>query len=90
MNRLGLKISCFLVSVVIWIQVANTADIEQTTTLPLRVTGLSEGLTVAGSEYLPPEVRVQVAETEIVFRRASDDSSSDSATAPACSRSTSR
>jgi YbbR domain-containing protein len=60
MNRLGLKISCFLVSVLIWIQVANTADIEQTTTLPLRVTGLGEGLTVAGSEYLPSEVGVQV------------------------------
>lgn len=60
MNRLGLKISCFLVSVLIWIQVANTADIEQTTTLPLRVTDLGDGLTVAGSDHLPSEVRVQV------------------------------
>ena len=59
MNRLGLKISCFLVSVVIWIQVAATADIEQTTHLPLVVTGLGEGLTVSGSKFLPLEVKVR-------------------------------
>ncbi len=67
MNRLSLKISCFLVSVLIWIQVASTADIEQTTTLPLRVTGLGEGLTVAGSEYLPPEVRVRVTGSKLML-----------------------
>jgi YbbR domain-containing protein len=60
MNRLGLKISCILVSILIWIQVASTADIEQTTDLPLRVAGLAEGLTVAGSDNLPPKVRVRV------------------------------
>jgi YbbR domain-containing protein len=60
MNRLGLKISCFLISVLIWIQVASTADVEQTTNLPLRVMGLGTGLTVAGSEYLPGEVGVKV------------------------------
>lgn len=59
MNRLGLKISCFLVSVLIWIQVATTEDVEQTTTLPLWVTGL-DGMTVAGSEDLPEEVGVKV------------------------------
>jgi len=60
MNRLGLKISCVLVSVLIWIQVASTSDIEQSTSLPLRVTGLGEGLTVAGSEQLPAEIQVRV------------------------------
>ena len=60
MNRLGLKISCVLISVVIWIQVASTSDIEQSTSLPLRVTGLGEGLTVAGSEQLPEEIQVKV------------------------------
>jgi len=60
MNRLGLKISCVLVSVLIWIQVASTSDIEQSTSLPLRVTGLGEGLTVAGSEHLPAEIQVRV------------------------------
>jgi len=67
MNRLGLKISCFLVSVLIWIQVASTADIEQTTTLPLRVTGLGEGLTVAGSKHLPSEVRVRVTGSKLLL-----------------------
>jgi YbbR domain-containing protein len=67
MNRLGLKISCFLVSVLFWIQVASTADIEQTTTLPLRVTGLGEGLTVAGSEHLPSDVRVSVTGSKLVL-----------------------
>ena len=67
MNRLGLKISCFLVSVLIWIQVASTADIEQTTYLPLRVAGLSEGLTVTGSEHLPPEVKVRVTGSKLML-----------------------
>ena len=67
MNRLGLKISCFLVSVIIWIQVASTADIEQTTSLPLRVTGLGEGLTVAGSDHLPSEVRVSVTGSKLLL-----------------------
>jgi len=65
MNRFGLKISCLLVSVLIWIQVASTADFEQTTTLPLRVTGLGEGLTVSGSEYLPSEVLVRVTGSKL-------------------------
>jgi len=65
MNRFGLKISCLLVSVLIWIQVASTADFEQTTTLPLRVTGLGEGLTVAGSEHLPSEVQVRVTGSKL-------------------------
>ena len=65
MNRFGLKISCLLVSVLIWIQVASTADFEQTTTLPLRVTGLGEGLTVSGSEHLPSEVRVRVTGSKL-------------------------
>jgi len=67
MNRFGLKISCLLVSVLIWIQVASTADFEQTTTLPLRVTGLAEGLTVAGSEYLPSEVKVRVTGSKLML-----------------------
>ncbi len=67
MNRLGLKISCFLVSVLIWIQVASTADIEQTTKLPLRVAGLGEGQTVTGSEYLPSEVKVRVTGSKLML-----------------------
>ena len=67
MNRFGLKISCLLVSVLIWIQVASTADFEQITTLPLRVTGLAEGLTVAGSEHLPSEVKVRVTGSKLML-----------------------
>ncbi len=59
MNRLGLKISCFVVSVVIWVQVASTSTVEQTTQLPLRLTGVGAGLTAAGSE-IPSRVKVRV------------------------------
>ena len=59
MNRLGLKISCFVVSVVIWVQVASTSSVEQATRLPLRLAGVAEGLTAAGSD-LPKTVKVRV------------------------------
>jgi len=58
-NRLGLKISCLVAAFLIWVQVAATTDVEQAARLPLRVTGLSEGLTVAGSE-LPGTVMVRL------------------------------
>ena len=47
MNRLGLKISCFVVSVVIWMQVASTAEVAKTAQLAVNIEGLREGLTVA-------------------------------------------
>ena len=50
MNRLGLKISCFVVSIVIWMQVASTADVEKTARLPVGIEGLRDGLTIAGSK----------------------------------------
>lgn len=59
MNRLGLKISCFVASVLIWVQVAATTDVEQAARLPLRVVGLSEGLTYAGSA-VPAAVDVRL------------------------------
>lgn len=59
MNRLGLKISCFVVSVIIWVQVASTASVEVVATMPLRMTGLSEGLTAASAD-IPSEVRVRL------------------------------
>ncbi|MDX2475339.1 MAG: hypothetical protein QNL91_16715 [Candidatus Krumholzibacteria bacterium] len=59
MNRIGLKLSCFVVSVIIWVQVASTSTVEQTTSLPLRLTGVSAGLTAAGSE-IPRTVKVRV------------------------------
>lgn len=59
MNRLGLKISCLLVSLVIWMQVASTAEVQQVARLPLRVWGLGSGLTTAGSD-IPDQVDVRL------------------------------
>jgi YbbR domain-containing protein len=59
MNRIGLKVSCIVISVVIWVQVAAIATVEQSTNLPLRLTGVSEGLTIAGSN-IPSQVKVRV------------------------------
>jgi len=59
MNRLGLKISCLVAAIVIWMQVASTATVEQTASLPVQVIGLQEGFTVAGSK-LPGEVAVRL------------------------------
>lgn len=64
MNRLGLKIGCLVVSIVIWIQVASTATVEQMASLPLRVTGLEPGCTVAGSG-LPGEVAVRLSGSKL-------------------------
>lgn len=64
MNRLGLKISCFVVSVVIWIQVASTAEVEQSVNLPLRVVGISEGLTIAGSP-VPANAKVRLTGSKL-------------------------
>jgi len=59
MSRLGLKISCFVVSVIIWVQVASTSVVEQTINLPLAVASLGPSLTIAGSD-LPHEVKVRL------------------------------
>lgn len=59
MNRLGLKLGCLAVAIVIWMQVASTATVEQRCDLPLRVAGLEEGRTVVGSA-LPRKVSVRL------------------------------
>jgi len=59
MNRLGLKISCLVASTLIWVQVAATTDVEQAARLPLRVVGLANGLTIAGSD-VPSTVSVRL------------------------------
>ncbi len=66
MNRLGLKISCLVVSIVIWVQVAATSVVERNTALPLRVIGLSEGLTLDGS-VLPDQVDVTLRASKLTF-----------------------
>ncbi|MBU8871469.1 MAG: hypothetical protein KOO60_11445 [Gemmatimonadales bacterium] len=66
MNRIGLKISCLVASVLIWVQVATTSVVEQSTTLPLRVVGLDEKLTLAGSQ-IPPQVDVVVRSNKLLL-----------------------
>ncbi|MCP4292865.1 MAG: hypothetical protein GY780_13655 [bacterium] len=50
MNRLGLKISCLLISIVIWVQVASHSTVQQSANLPLVIHGLGENLTLEGSQ----------------------------------------
>ncbi|MBK8165892.1 MAG: YbbR-like domain-containing protein [bacterium] len=59
MSRLGLKLGCLAVAIVIWIQMASTATSEQAARLPLRVEGLREGSTIVGSP-LPRDVQVRL------------------------------
>jgi len=59
MNRLGLKITCLVASVVIWVQVASHTTVEQNTRLPLVINGLGENLTYAGS-VIPENVTVRL------------------------------
>lgn len=59
MNRIGLKLLCLAAAIIIWGFVASTSVVEQTANLPLRLTGLADGLTVEGSD-LPQKVAVQV------------------------------
>lgn len=59
MNRIGLKIACLVASIVIWVQVAATSIVEHNSHLPLKVTGLEQGLTVEGS-VLPEDVSVRL------------------------------
>lgn len=66
MNRLGLKISCLVVSIVIWVQVAATSVVERSTALPLRVVGLSEGLTLDGS-IVPDQVDVVLRASKLTL-----------------------
>lgn len=66
MNRIGLKISCLVVSILIWIQVAATSVVEQPTTLPLRVVGLDESFTLTGSE-IPLRVDVVVRGSKLLL-----------------------
>jgi len=59
MNRIGLKLFCLFVACLLWLQVAATTTVDRTVALPLEITGLREGLTVAGSE-LPGRVPVRL------------------------------
>lgn len=66
MNRLGLKIGCFLASIAIWVQVAATSVVEQVANLPLEVTGLSADFSLAGSE-IPRRVPVRLKGSKLAL-----------------------
>jgi YbbR domain-containing protein len=59
MNRIGLKVACLLVALVIWIQVASNHNMEEYLYLPLEVTNLPTGTTVVGSD-IPRVVRIRL------------------------------
>ncbi len=50
MNRLGLKLACVALAIVIWVQVASTTDTEATLALPVELVNLPPQYTSAGSE----------------------------------------
>lgn len=58
-DRLGVKIICLIVALLLWVQVASTVDVEKLVQLPVRVEGLADSLTVRHSR-LPEEVGVRV------------------------------
>ena len=66
MNRFGLKISCFLASIFIWVLVAGTSMVEQVANLPLAVTGLSSDFSLAGSE-IPRRVPVRLRGSKLAL-----------------------
>ena len=65
MNRVGLKLACLAVSLVIWIRVATTVETEATIALPVMLENLGAEYTSAGSD-LPEMVQVSVAVVQAV------------------------
>ena len=66
MNRHLLKIICLAVSVLLWIQVAANHQVTREVEVPLRVTGLARGCTLAGN-LVPDTVRIRAAGTKLHF-----------------------
>jgi len=50
MNRIGFKLACLIISLIIWMQVASTHDVEETLFLPLELINLPDSCTIAGNE----------------------------------------
>ena len=58
-HNLGIKSLCLLIALLLWLQAAATTDVEEILRLPVRVTGLTDSLTVIGSQ-LPGTISVRV------------------------------
>lgn len=68
MKNLALKIVCVLAAVLVWVFVASTALVEADVSLPLKVVGLDERWTVAGSG-LPEVARVRLRAPKLALFR---------------------
>jgi hypothetical protein len=66
MNRHLLKICCLAVSILLWVQVAANRQVTREVEIPLRVTGLARGCTLAGN-LVPGTVLVQAGGTKLNF-----------------------
>jgi len=70
MKHLGLKITCLVAALIIWIQVASTTVIEADVRLPVSVVNLGPELTVAGNA-LPEliDVRLRASKLRVLAHR---------------------
>ncbi|MBK7701719.1 MAG: hypothetical protein IPI34_01915 [bacterium] len=66
MNRHLLKICCLAVSILLWIQVASDRQVTREVEVPLRVTGLASGCTLAGN-LVPDSVRIRAGGSKLNF-----------------------
>jgi hypothetical protein len=66
MNKTALKIFCLVVSMIIWIQVATTHTTTRNISIPLELTGLKPGLTLAGSEW-PSVIPIKATGSKLDF-----------------------
>jgi len=58
-HNLHIKILCFVVAALLWIQVASTVDVEEIVQIPLEVVGLPDSLVVREAS-LPERARVRI------------------------------
>lgn len=63
-EHLGVKLVCLLVAVVLWVQVASHAEVEEVVRLPLALVGLPDSLAVRQHE-LPHQVGVRIRGTRL-------------------------
>ncbi len=66
MNRLGLKLICLAISLLVWVQVASTTMVEATLQLPVRVEHLAVGCTYAGND-IPDRVDVRLRISKLLL-----------------------
>jgi YbbR domain-containing protein len=74
LDNLGVKLLCLVVAVVLWVQVADSIDVEEVVEVPLELAALPDSLVVR-SNALPKAVEVRIRGTKLqimlddLFRR---------------------